>query len=98
MESVTAESLACLGWEHRLCGLAGALGEPDAHEGDDARREWGDPQLSSLAQATDMRSGAKMKMVADHVRDGFGISFGARRRTGGMGTTEIAVASGNLKR
>ena len=62
LESVTAKKLACARREHRLFGLAGALGEPDTHDGNDAGRERGDPQLSSLAQATDMRSGAEMNI------------------------------------
>ena len=42
LESSRAEKLACARREHRLFGLAGALGEPDAHErhaqGDEVRR------------------------------------------------------------
>ena len=38
LKRVTAERPSGSGREQRLCRLAGALGEPDAQDGDDARR------------------------------------------------------------
>jgi hypothetical protein len=70
-ESVATERFAGARHEERSPGQSGALGKPAAQGGDQARRERGDPLLSSFSLATHMCAGCEMDIgtsKADQLR------------------------------
>ena len=61
-ERVAAERLSGLCSEQRIRRISGALGKPNAQDGDHAGGERRDPQLTTLPRATDVCAGEEMDM------------------------------------